>query len=307
MPSSLAVAHRQNGRTDTNHTSRLPEHPSPLASPSPAASIPPPPKPDAPLTKIGRWIIAGIHFAVLVGIIAFVTTQVVRSWSAPLHRAVVTVVAPGAREVTAPLDGVFQARRPLSKGSQVQAGEVLGWVASTSHQSSLHTLRTQVDILNRRKLLLATSRPSPSTQEEFRDVCERLVRIGEDLAALQVLDGERTITSPVTGQIATSLSGVRSIRRHQPVATVWGGKDEVLIEVKAPLSVIQRLIRQGQFTATFRSGQRAFTVTAESLPGTVMPVEGGIHARPGETWAVMHCRPDGLPGEVAIPGVMGRL
>lgn len=274
----------------------------------PAQAPKPPRRADAPLTKLGRLVIAGVHAAVLIGLLVFITSQFARAWTAPKRQAVVTVVTPSAREVPSPADGVFHADGPLYKGTPVREGEPLGTVESPVLATRVQALDEQLEVLMHRRLLLGGRKESADQAKlELREVCQRIVAIQGELAVLKATQQQMRITSPVSGRIAHSLSGSQSVRQHETVATVWTEADDLVVEVRAPVALIRRLIRKGRFPVTFHSDHDQYQVVVAPMPDTLTPDDSRVNDGVDERWAVVQCRPDDLPQAVAFPGAIGRL
>lgn len=313
-PSSVAEPAAYHGSSfRIPNPSRPVDAPSKPASPAAPSNPPTPPKPstpkpDAPLTKVGRMLIAGVHAAVLLGLVLFVAVQVVRIWTAPNRRAVVTVVAPHLQEIASPVDGTFHAIRPLYKGTRVRKGEFIGTVESTVHTAEREALENRLAMLGRLRLVLGSRGASGADQgQAIRDVCERIEAVQGQLAVLSAVEQKMRITSPVTGKIAHSRSGNSSVRKHENVASIWTEDDELLIEVEAPLDVIRRLVSEETFPVQFQHGEQRHRVSVRAMASTLQPVDGGVHAQPNEQWAVIHCQPQQLPEAIAFPGAMGSL
>jgi hypothetical protein len=277
------------------------------------------PKPDAPLTRLRRAAIGGVHLVVIAAIVGLFVWCAVKAVGAlpgsEKAEAIVTLVASSLVELHSPADGVFEAAQPLLVGSHVERGQLLGTVRPRQLQESLDEARGRLEALQRQKLLLdpqGMEFEDPASgldqRREFRQVALQLIATENELSRLRQIEQDSQIRSPVNGQIHYGLSGSRAVKATDTVAHIWPDSGDLLVEVKAPLKVIHRLIQSNRVEAVFPTAGGKVEVTARPVPGSLRTVvEQWGPQKATELWGVLQCTAVSIPGSVRTPGLIGRL
>lgn len=278
----------------------------PAKAKEPQSKLKPKTKADAPLSKLGRMFTAGVHLAVLIGLVVFVVSQLALAFSADKREAIVTIVASNLSQVTVPMDGVFTAIRHMPKGTRVSQGEVLGHISSVSYDAEIENAQLELNGLRQQRLTLRGVR-SNTPNRELASVSQKISFLKSKLNSLRQSSQNMCIISPVDGTIEQGFSGSQSVHRNDTVVKVWEATDELLVEVKAPLNEIQRLLKKGIVTAHFTTPEgSAVVVSATPIQDSLKHIEKDAEGH-AEIWGSIQCRTNSLPSEVAAPGFMGRL
>ncbi len=273
------------------------------------------PKPDAPFRSAGRLVIALTHATVLCGIVGLVLWQVI-SFTSRSQDAFATIVAAPLYEVRSPVDGVFVASGHMPNGTHVSKGQLLGQIRSPQLDADIQTTGRRLDGLKQRKLLLeqrgsASPHPlaRPESDREFRQCAAEIMAIEAELDRLLGLQRKLRVVSPVSGQISNGgFSGSKAVETNDTMAFVWPDDGDLLVEVRAPLKAIHRLIQANQVEAQFSTAGGQALVTAQPIAGSlrVFTLERGA-AKKQELWGILQCRPLSIPESVAYPGPIGVL
>jgi len=273
------------------------------------------PKPDAPLRSAGRTVIGLTHAVVLCGIVGLLVWQVI-AFASRSKDAFATIVAAPLHEVRSPVDGLFVAHKHMPNGTHVTKGQFLGWIRSPQLDADIQRTQRKLDVLKRRKLLLEQRGSEshhplarPESDREFRQCAAEIVAMESDLGRLLRMKRKLRAVSPVTGQISNGgFSGSKAVKTNDTVAFVWPDNGELLVEVKAPLKAIHRLIQADHVEARFSTVGGQASVTARPIAGSlrVFTLDRGA-AKKKELWGTLQCRPISIPDSVAYPGPIGVL
>jgi len=273
------------------------------------------PKPDAPFRSAGRLAIGLTHAVVLCGIVGLVLWQVI-SFASRSQDAFATIVAAPLYEVRSSVDGVFVASEHMPNGTHVSKGQLLGQICSPQLDADIQTTGRRLDGLKRRKLLLdqrgsASHHPlsRPESDREFRQCVAEIVAIEAEFDRLLGLQRKLRVISPVSGQISNGgFSGSKAVETNDTMAYVWPDDGDLLVEVRAPLKAIHRLIQADQVESQFSSVGGQVLVTAQPIAGSlrVFTLDRGA-AKKKELWGILQCRPLSIPESVAYPGPIGVL
>lgn len=271
------------------------------------------PKPDAPLTRVRRALLGLINLAILLGIAALVVWKV---WPEnPRRRALAMIVASSLVEVRSPTEGEFVAVKPLPNGACVKKGQVLGSVRAPRVVSSIEASQHMLDALQQRKLLLdqrgtefenlASRRDE---EQEFRQISIDVTATENELKRLRRVEYETRITAPVDGKIHYGLDGSKAVRTSDTIAYIWPEGGDLLLEVKAPLSVIHGLIQADRVDAVFPTVGGNVAVTAKPIAGSLRTyTQESAPRREDEYWGSLQCTVESVPEVVRIPGLLGGL
>ncbi|MHC4176847.1 MAG: efflux RND transporter periplasmic adaptor subunit [Planctomycetota bacterium] len=271
------------------------------------------PKPDTPFRFVGRLVIALAHAVVLFGIVCLLLWQVVPLITGPKVGCAQIVAAP-LHEIRAAYDGVFVAIRHMPNGTRVVEGQLLGEIRSPRLDADIKTVQGKLDALRRRKLLL--EQPGPefrhslyTPDREFRECAAEIDAMQSELDRLQQIRRGLRVVSPVSGQISNGgFSGSKAVETNDTVAYVWPDNGDLLVEVKAPLKAVHRLIQADRVEAEFSTVGGEAAVTARPIAGAlrVFTLDRGA-GRKKELWGILQCRPTSMPESVAYPGPIGKV
>ncbi len=272
------------------------------------------PKPDAPLRSAGRLVTALTHAVVLFGIVGLVLWQII-SFASRSKDALATIVAAPLCEVRAELDeygGVFVAVGHFPNGTRVVRGQLFGEILSPQLDADIQAAGRKLDALKRRKLLLEQPGDEVSLYtpgREFRECAAEINAVQSELDRLLRIKRKLRVVSPVDGQISNGgFSGSKAVETNDTMAYVWPDDGDLLVEVRAPLKAIHRLIQADQVEAQFSTVGGQALVTAQPIAGSlrVFTLAPGA-AKKKELWGILQCRPLSIPESVAYPGPIGVL
>lgn len=271
--------------------------------PEPASPANPAPKKAEPLAAAKRAFTAGIHIAVLVGIVTFVVLQLSLAATSDSRKTIVKVVAASNEPLTAPFDGVFEAATDLHKGARVRAGQLLGHIKSVAQNDEIHVLREKISDLRKQRVMLRTA---GQNSEAYSEVSQKLRLAKVELESLYNAAKRQDVYSPVDGIIELGLAGSRPVKQHDSIAQVWETGSDLVIEVEGPINVLNKLLRKQTVNANFDTDQGSIEVAATPIEGSLKPMEKK-DGKGTEIWGVIQCRPNAMPATLAAPGAMGHL
>ncbi len=273
------------------------------------------PKPDTPFRFVGRLVIAFTHAVVLLGIVGLLLWQVM-AFASRSKDAYAQIVAAPLFEVRSPVDGVFVADQHMPNGTQLSKGQFLGWIRSPQLDAAIRTTQRKLDALKERELLLEQRGSEfhhplsrPNSDREFRECAAEIVEVQSDLDRLLRSKRACRVVSPVNGQISNGgFSGSKAVETNDTVAYVWPDNGDLLVEVKAPLKAVHRLIQTDQVEAEFSTVGGQASVTARPIAGSlrVFTLDRGA-GKKKELWGILQCQPTSIPESVAYPGPIGVL
>ncbi len=253
------------------------------------------------------------HAAVLFGIVGLVLWQVI-SFASRSKDAFAQIVAAPLHEIRAACDGVFVAVGHMPNGTRVVKGQLLGEIQSPQLDAEIQATGRKLDALKRRKLLLEQSgdkfRHSVYTPgREFRECAAEIDAAQSDLDRMLRIRRKLRVVSPVDGQISNGgFSGSKAVETNDTVAYVWPDNGDLLVEVKAPLKAVHRLIQADQVDARFSTVGGQVSVTARPIKGSLQVFTQDRGAgKKKELWGSIQCLPDCIPESVAYPGPLGTL
>ena len=274
-----------------------------------------PPRPDAPLRSVGRFVTALLHAGVLLGIVSLLLWYVMQIPGLTRRQAVVSVVARSHVELRSPTEGVFVAVNDLLAGTRVKKGHVLGHVRAPQLAARIDATERRLYALRCRKLLLEKPEDEldqPRSEfdlgQERRECVEKIVAAESELDRLRRIKRDLRIVSTVSGRIQYGVSGSAAVTTNETVVHVWPEGGDLVVEVRAPLKVIHELLRENHVVAQFPTAHGVLPVTSRPIPGSlrVSALEHGT-GREKELWGFLQCRPVSIPEPVAHPGAIGTL
>ena len=275
--------------------------------------------PDAAPRRLDHVVRAAAHAVVLAAVVGFVLVYCVvlpiRSQVAGnVARATVLLVGNPLLEVRAPETdgvGIFRAVRPLGHGEPVHKGQLLGRIESPKLDDDVARAATSLRALEEQQLWLgerlSAAEPTADESREARELAGRVAAASQALAHLHDLRRGLRIVAPADGYIQQGLPARLTVGSHQPIALVYPESGDLLVEVSAPLDVVNDLLRRGTLEADVQTTAGAVRVSATPVPGSVRHFTKIVDARRDETWATVQCTPDSLPPAARAPGLMGRI
>jgi biotin carboxyl carrier protein len=270
------------------------------------------PKSDAPFQSVARLLIGGIHFAVLVGIVALLVTYGMAALRSGVGRAVASVHAKNMERVGAPSEGQFRAARPFSQGDWVSTGEVLGVIETPETSEKLKAQRRNLKSIHRAMLMAGEAARMSSTEAHQHDLRQLQLdagRVESEIERLATLEEELVIRSPIDGRIWFGLAGSKKVSRHDVVAEIWPTGGELKIEIEAPTEQINEFLRNGTVDCRFLTPIGEVVVACRPISTTRQMVlaENGENQGEKEILAKIECIPDANATRSIEPGWLGTL
>jgi multidrug resistance efflux pump len=280
-------------------------------------------RPDAAPKPIHTRLRIAAHLLILLSVVCFVIYYCVWMpvrgvFATSYESATVTSVAYPLTEVRAPqVSGVFHAARPLPNGARVARGQVLGHIESPELLTQIQQTALELQTLQTRQLQLeeqgrgAAAATAPSdrweSEHESRDLAAHIIGASQRLAQLESVRQKLTIVAPVDGLLQFGLAGTQTVTPYQAIASLYPQGADLLLEVTAPLDVINALEREGAVAARFTTAAGAVDVSARPLHSATRAFTKVVPGKPDETWGVLQCMPDNMPSTVRTPGLIGKL
>jgi hypothetical protein len=105
------------------------------------------------------------------------------------------------------------------------------------------------------------------------------------------------------------LSGGKAVKANETLAYVWPEGGELRIQVEAPMTTIQKLLRRNEVTCRFSTGGEEVSVSAKPIPKSLRLKMAGLSEERlgGELFGFIECMPSSMPAEIRSPGLIGRL
>jgi hypothetical protein len=313
--------HNKVGHLRANRLDRLltanPSSPMPAAAKPLAAETP-----DAAARPVETRLRIAAHLTILAAVVCFVIYYCVwmpvrGAFATSYESATVISVAYPLTDVRAPqVSGVFHAARPLPNGAHVVKGQILGRIESPELLALLQETALELQTLQTRQLQLeqqgrgaATTEASSrwESEHESRDLAAHVVSASQKLAQLEVVRQKLTVVAPVDGFLQFGLAGAQTIAPHQAIASLYPQGADLLLEVSAPLEVINALERDGAVTARFTTASGTVDVPARPIHSASRAFTKVVAGKPDETWGVLQCMPDSMPSSIRTPGLIGKL
>jgi hypothetical protein len=257
-------------------------------------------------------VIGGVHFAVLVGIVALLVCYGMAALRSRDGRAVASVLAKNMERVGAPNGGQFRATRPFSQGDWVQAGEVLGVIETPDIGEQLDSERRKLGSIQRAILMAAEAERTSSAHAHPQDLRQLHLDasiVQSEIAKLTRLQEDLVIRSPIDGRIWFGLSGSKKVSQHEVVAEIWPTDGELKIEVEAPIEQIDAFLREGMVKCRFMTPTGEVVVSARPIPTTRQMVlaENGKNRSEKQVLGKIECIPDADATQSIEPGWHGSL
>ena len=296
-------------RRDDAAATPLTEKPGPLAAEAP----------DAAPRRLDQVVRAAAHAVVLAAVVGFVLVYCVvlpiRSQVAGnVARATVLLVGNPLLDVRAPNIegvGVFHAVRPLGHGELVLKGQLLGEIESPKLDDDVARAAVTLRALEEQQLRLdqrlSAAEPTPDESREARELAGRVAAAQQALAHLHEQRRGLRVVAPADGYIQQGLPARLTVGPHQPIALVYPECGDLLVEVSAPLDVLNDLLQRNTLEADVQTTAGAVRVSATPVPGSVRHFTKSVEGRRDETWATVQCIPDPLPLAARAPGLMGKI
>jgi hypothetical protein len=274
-------------------------------------------RPDAAPRRLDNLVRMAAHGLILLCVVVFVGYYCV--W-APISRrmteafasATVMSVANPVTDVRAPdVTGVFRAERPLANGARVRKGQLLGWIESPGLVRDIDRAAAELRGLQSRQLHLQEQCSGDGVvwqvQQEARELAARVASASQLLGQLEATRSQLTIYAPADGFVHIGLGGSMSITPYLTIVGLYPEHAEMLIEVTAPLEVLNVLERRGLVTAEFETALGSTGVEAKPIRGSARPFTKISLQKGDETWGVLQCVPLGMPAGIRLPGLIGKL
>jgi hypothetical protein len=298
----------------------LPHDPRP-AQPVEKAPIAPPPlaaeRPDAAPRNLHSVVRASAHALILLSVVSFVVYYCViaPAWarfSVAFGNATARLVAVGWMPVLTPdVQGVFVADESFSPGDFVRKGKRLGRILSPKLDKEIERAETELRGLQLRRLQLEQQSGGGERQwqadQEAREIAGRVGTASQTLAQLHALRRQLTVCAPADGFIQGGLSGSKSVTPHQAIVSIYPKGADILVEVKAPMGVLNDLQRKQRVVVEFETPYGKSHVVAVPIRSSVQPFTKTVAGKPDETWGVLQCRPSSALDSECLPGLIGKL
>jgi hypothetical protein len=230
-----------------------------------------------------------------------------------LDRASVILVANPLLDVRAPdIEGVFRAQRPLPHGAPVRKGQVLGQIDAPKLDDEIARASLNLRILESRQLRLdhrlSASDLTADEAREARELGGQVAAASQALAQLRGLRQALRVVAPADGVVQQGLPARLTVAPHQPVALIYPTGGDLLVEVSAPLDVLNGLLRRDSIEAEIQTTDGgAVRVMTTPVPGSVRHFTKTMDGRREEIWATVQCVPAHLPANVRSPGLLGKI
>jgi hypothetical protein len=221
------------------------------------------------------------------------------------------VANPAAQVRNGDVTGVFTAPTPLSSGAFVRGGQLLGHIESPKLDAQIEQAALDLRLLQTRRLQLeqqsAGSEPQWQVEQEARDIAARVGSATHTLAQLHALRRQLAVYAPADGYIQGGLSGSMSVTPHQSIVSLYPHGADVLVEVTAPMDVLNDLRRRDRVMVEFPTTSGKAQVAARPIPSSVRPFTWAGAGKPDEMWGVLQCKPSSAVQKSCLPGLIGKL
>jgi hypothetical protein len=273
--------------------------------------------PDAAPRRLDHVVRAVAHAVVLAAVVGFVVVYCVvmplhAQFAGRLDRASVILVANPLLEVRAPdIEGVFRAQRPLPHGAPVRKGQVLGQIDAPKLDDEIARASLNLRILEARQLRLdhrlSAGDPTADEARESRELGGQVAAASQALAQRRGLRQALRLVAPADGVVQQGVPARLTVAPHQQVALIYPAGGDLLVEVSAPLDVLNGLLRRDSLEAEIQTTDGAVRVMATPVPGSMRHFTKTMDGRREETWATVQCVPAHLPATVRSPGLLGKI
>lgn len=272
-------------------------------------------RPDASPRKSDTMLRVAVHALLLACIIVFVVyycvyTPLYGQFAGAKERAHVESVAPSLNEIRAPeVSGVFHAIKPLANGTPVAKGEILGRIESPALIAQIDQKALELRMLQWRRLQLEqqAGERGPGYQQEARDLALREAGARQALNQLEGVRRQLVVRAPADGLVHMGLAATMSVNPHDTIVSLYPQGSDLVIEVTAPLEVINALEGQERVVADFSTPAGKVQVTATPVHGSTRSIVKATSEKRTEIWGVLVCRPTSMPDSVSLPGLVGKL
>jgi len=286
------------------------------------APTPPPPvklaasRPDAAPKKLDTALRVAVHATILASVVAFVVYYCV--WSpvrgqmmTQREAATATVVAYPLYAVRTPnVSGVFIAEKALANGAYVKKGQLLGKISSPALDGQIEQKALELQILQARQLQPRQSSDALTAWQSDQESRELTLRVAIASKALEQHNSTKKqliVRAPCDGFIQYGLAGSQAVQPHQALVSLYPQRTELMIEITAPIEVINDLEGQNRVVTEFSTAGGKVKVECKPIQASTRSFIKTIDGKREETWGVLQCAPGSMPLTLRSPGLIGKL
>lgn len=274
-------------------------------------------RPDAAPSRSQTALRVAVHALVLGAVVAFLAYYCLWMplWgrtAAAFKLAHVRSVAPGLLEIRSPeVSGVFQAAAPLSIGTRLSKGQILGEIESPELLAQIEQKTQQVRMLQARHQQLEMQRSLHAGDWQYEQAAEelllRVASISQELARLRSLKEQLVIRAPADGYVQAALPLSQDVKPNQGLLKLYPEGAPLLLEITGPAEAIDALRRREQVVMAFAADGQNLTVAGRPISDSYRPFVKIMPGGRDEEWALLQCTPESLPQALHRPGLLGRL
>ncbi|HEV8378679.1 MAG TPA: hypothetical protein VGP99_07500, partial [Tepidisphaeraceae bacterium] len=261
-------------------------------------------RPDAAPKKLDTALRVAVHATILASVVAFVVYYCV--WSpvrgqmmTQREAAIATVVAYPLYSVRTPdVSGVFIAEKALANGAYVKNGQLLGKINSPALDAQIEQKALELQILQARQLQPRQSSDALTAWQSDQEGKELTLRVAIAAKALEQLNATKKqliVRAPCDGFVQYGLAGSQAVQPHQALVSLYPQRTELMIEITAPIEVINDLEGQNRVVTEFSTASGKVKVECKPIQASTRSFIKTIDGKREETWGVLQCAPGSMP------------
>ena len=308
---NLSVGHTTSSRNPFEEILKTEPAPTPPTPVKLAAS-----RPDAAPRKLDTALRVAVHATILLLVVAFVVYYCV--WSpvrgqmmTQREAAIATVVAYPLYAVRTPdVSGVFVAEKSLANGAYVKKDQLLGKISSPALAAQIEQKALELQFLQARELQPRQSSDALTTWHSDQEARELTLRVAIAAKALEQLNATKKqliVRAPCDGFVQFGLAGSQAVQPHQALVSLYPQRSELMIEITAPIEVINDLEGQNRVVTRFSTASGKVNVECKPIQTSTRSFIKTVDGKREQTWGVLQCAPGSMPLTLRSPGLIGKL